>query len=232
MDSNSVHQLQWYPKLVLQRLTKEINLAIEMIRLAWKDEERGLLTKNLNKHNLKIVARSNSSFANCRNLWTQIGYNVLFKDESNQVSCLSILSYTCICLFPSVRREEVYAFADYFQNCVHVEIWSRICDKTEDSLDKVYWLWQAFRVMPRSSKNTEKRFMIDVKATRRAVGRDEIDNTERIRPSDTKAERCQASKEVFWFWEYSYKGGKRVNKSCQWWLNKSWFLLLERKECQ
>lgn len=91
-----------------------VKLAIVTIRKAKQNNHLRLIQHNLSKEYLRLIAFSDSSFANNDDLGTQFGLIILTKDSNHRANWLIISSYKCRRVVWSVLGADTYSFADYF----------------------------------------------------------------------------------------------------------------------
>lgn len=141
---------------------------------------------------MKVIAFSDSSFANCRllqfanlksekaiiffNLGTRLGFAVLVADDTNRIYWLQYSSYNCRHTVRSVLRGKIYAFADFFDVCFVLKYCMESFINYKIPIKMYSDPESLFKVVVRSTTTTEKRFMIGVRATSEALERKEITN--------------------------------------------------------
>lgn len=91
-----------------------INLANYTIWREISRKEWSLRQKHLIKQLLRIIAFSDSSFANNDDLGTPLGYVVLMTDDTERMYWLTFANYKCRRVVRSVSGVETYALADFF----------------------------------------------------------------------------------------------------------------------
>lgn len=149
-----------------------------------------------------MVAFSDSDFANFDDIETQFGLIIFLSDDTGNANWLIYLSYKCLCVVLSVLAGEIYAFSDLFDAVYVIKHDQQVIFNHHISLAILKDLESLFKVIVKSNVTTEKRLIINIKATREAYGRHEITNIGWIRMKYnvadglTKLGRCEILEEL------------------------------------
>ena len=175
---------------------KHIKTLNDGITLAKTYPKRGLRQQSLDAKSLRIVAFSDSSFANLHDQGTQLGYIVLLVDKDMRFNWLQFASYKCKRVVRSVLAGETYAFVDGFDMAYTLRHDLRNIISKDIPLTLVTDSESLFKVIVKSTTTTERRLMIDVKVAREAYARHDISDVGWLRshnnPADglTKIGKC------------------------------------------
>jgi hypothetical protein len=145
-------------------------------RLQWQLESgsRGLRFVNLDKNTLRLLVFTDASFANNKDLSSQIGYVLALADENNNANVLHWSSIKCKRVTRSVLASELYGMAHGFdigaavkatiERILEIELPLVICTDSRSLYDCLVKL----------GTTQEKRLMVDVMCLRQAYERREI----------------------------------------------------------
>jgi hypothetical protein len=170
-------------------------------RIRWQIENsaRGLRFVTLDKTSLRLLAFTDASFANNRDLSSQIGYILVLADASGRANILHWSSTKCKRVTRSVLASELYGMAHGFDMGVSVK----------STIDRILGtdvnLFQLPLVICTDSKSLyeclvklgttqEKRLMIDVMCLRQAYERREIAEVKWIKGDTNPADTMTKSK--------------------------------------
>lgn len=169
-------------------------------RLEWQmaNQHRGLKFVKLDPASTQLVVFTDASFANNKDLSSQIGYVLVLKDSKNKANIVHWSSTKCKRVTRSVLASELYAMAHGF------DIGTAIKSTTELILQKDLPMVLAtdskslYDCLVRLGTTAEKRLMIDVMGLRQAYERRLISDVQWIdgeaNPADamTKGKACVA----------------------------------------
>lgn len=93
---------------------KHIVLFNRTVKYLQASKERGLNYKKLDKESLYLKIYSDSSFANAKDMKSQLGYIILLCDKHGKCNVIHYKSYKSRRMARSVLGAETYAFADAF----------------------------------------------------------------------------------------------------------------------
>jgi hypothetical protein len=172
-------------------------------RIQWQidNSTRGLTFVPLDMNSLSLLVFTDASFANNKDLSSQIGFVIVLTDRNQSANVLHWSSIKCKRVTRSVLASELYALAHGFD----------IGAAIKSTIQKILQLEQLPLVLCTDSKSLydclvklgttqEKRLMVDLMCLRQAYERREITEVKWIRggnnPADamTKAKPCQALK--------------------------------------
>ena len=170
-------------------------------RIRWQIENsaRGLRFVTLDKTSLRLLAFTDASFANNRDLSSQIGYVLVLADASGRANILHWSSTKCKRVTRSVLASELYGMAHGFDMGASVK----------STIDRILGtdvnLFQLPLVICTDSKSLyeclvklgttqEKRLMIDVMCLRQAYERREIAEVKWIKGDTNPADAMTKSK--------------------------------------
>lgn len=164
--------------------------------------DTGLRMKKLDKSSLHIKVFSDSSFANNRDLSSQLGYIILLCDKFKNCNILHFSSHKSRRVVRSVLGAETYAFADAFDyaHALKHDLESILDQKIP--LQMLTDSKSLFDVLTKCSSTIEKRLMIDLQVVRQAYETHLISDLGFIRtehnPADglTKIGTCQALRKL------------------------------------
>jgi hypothetical protein len=172
-------------------------------RIQWQIDNaaRGLTFVPLDLNSLSVMVFTDASFANNRDLSSQIGFVIVLTDRNQDANILHWSSIKCKRVTRSVLASELYALAHGFD----------IAAVIKSTIQKILQLEQLPLVLCTDSKSLydclvklgttqEKRLMVDLMCLRQAYERREITEVKWINGEDnpadamTKAKPCQALK--------------------------------------
>jgi hypothetical protein len=169
-------------------------------RLSWQIENanRGLKFVKLDVNTLQLLVFIDASFANNKDLSSQIGYVLVLADASNKANIIHWSSIKCKRVTRSVLASELYAMAHGFD----------IGAAIKSTLDKILQInlplilctdsKSLYDCLVRLGTTQEKRLMVDVMCLRQAYERRQITEVKWIdgeaNPADamTKGKPCTA----------------------------------------
>jgi hypothetical protein len=173
-------------------------------RIQWQLENaaRGLRFVKLEKESLQLMVFTDASFANNKDLSSQIGYILVLADGSGRANILHWSSTKCKRVTRSVLASELYGMAHGFDMGVSVK--STIDKALQINLPLVVCTdsKSAYECLVKLGTTQEKRLMIDVMCLRQAYERREIAEVKWIKgdsnPADsmTKAKPSNALKQL------------------------------------
>lgn len=145
-----------------------------VLKRAQEVPKRGIRQQRLNHSELNLMVFSDSSFANNPDLASLFGYIILLADGSGRANILHFASYKSKLIVRSALGGETYAFADGFDYGYLLR----------HDLERVFGKpiphamfsdsESLFKIIVKSTRATERRPMIDVKAAREAYDIGEI----------------------------------------------------------
>lgn len=173
-------------------------------RLQWQldNSTRGLRFVHLDAATLKLVVFTDASFANNKDLSSQIGYVIALVDGNNKANVLHWSSIKCKRVTRSVLASELYAMAHGFD--MGAAIKSTIEKVLQQSLPMIICTdsKSLYDCLVKLGTTQEKRLMVDLMCLRQSYERREIAEIKWIdggsNPADamTKGKPCQALKDL------------------------------------
>lgn len=162
-------------------------------------KERGLTYKRIDMSTMRLIVISDASFANTRNLRSQLGFIILMADETGTANIIHYGSSQCKRVTRSILAAEIHALVlayDHAYVIRHtlIEILGRNV-KLEAYVDSR----SVFDVIAKDGNTTEKRLQIDIYALRQSYADGELDQIGWIpgtsNPADalTKINSCTTS---------------------------------------
>ena len=165
-------------------------------RLQWQIESaaRGLRFVKLEKQSLQLLVFTDSSFANNKDLSSQIGYILVIKDDSGNANILHWSSTKCKRVTRSVLASELYAMAHGFD--IAAAIKSTIDKALQISLPLVLCTdsKSLFDCLVKLGTTAEKRLMIDIMCLRQAYERREVAEVKWIKGESNPADAMTKTK--------------------------------------
>ncbi len=173
-------------------------------RIQWQIESaaRGLRFVELDKDTLKLIIFTDASFANNKDLSSQIGFVITLADGRNNANILHWSSIKCKRVTRSVLASELYAMAHGFdygasikstiEKMLQIDLPLLLCTDSKS----------LYECLVKLGTTQEKRLMIDVMCLRQAYERREIAEVKWIQgntnPADsmTKAKPSSALKQL------------------------------------
>ena len=165
---------------VVRQLNRTIRYAIQ--------NQISLQIPVLNIDTLRIIGYSDSSFANNRDLSSQLGHICFLGDDSGAVAPISFKSYKARRVTRSAMSSEVIAFSDLFDVAI------TFAEELGNILSKkipVQLLTDSkalFDVVSKGSRTSEKRMMLDIAAAREGFKSKTISDTGFVRSSHNVAD--------------------------------------------
>lgn len=135
---------------------------------------RWLLYDKLDRSTLCLLAISGVSFRKNADLSSQLGHIILLTDHTELTNVISFLSYKSKRVVRSVLGVETYAFADTFDAVFTFqdELKHILCRKVAIAI--LTNLVTLLNIIIKSSRNTERRLMIDLNTVKQTYKRKEI----------------------------------------------------------
>jgi hypothetical protein len=169
-------------------------------RLSWQIEnaDRGLSFVKLDVNTLQLLAFTDASFANNKDLSSQIGYVLVLADASNKANIIHWSSVKCKRVTRSVLASELYGMAHGFD--IGAAIKSTVDKILQVNLPLILCTdsKSLYDCLVRLGTTQEKRLMIDVMCLRQAYERRQVTEVKWIdgdtNPADamTKGKPCTA----------------------------------------
>lgn len=142
-----------------ERHVKALNKVIKHVK---DTQARVLVHSPLDEDNLRIVAISDSSFANNADMSTQLVYIILLTDGSGNENIMHYASYKSKRVVRPEPGGESHAFADAFDAAYSIRNELKRILRKEIHLTMLTDSMSLFKVLINSSVMSEKRLMIDV----------------------------------------------------------------------
>lgn len=165
-------------------------------RLQWQitNQNRGLKFVRLDPKSLQLVVFTDSSFANNRDLSSQIGYVVCLADATNKANILHWSSIKCKRVTRSVLASELYAMAHGFD--VGAVIKATLMKVLRGDVPLVLCTdsKSLYDCLVRLGTTQEKRLMIDVMSLRQSYERREITEVKWIQGDSNPADSMTKTK--------------------------------------
>jgi hypothetical protein len=174
-------------------------------RLQWQidNSARGLRFVRLNKHSLRLVVFTDSSFANNHDFSSQIGFVIALVDNENKANIIHWSSIKCKRVTRSVLASELYGMAHGFdvgatikstvEKILQIDVLPLVLCTDSKSL---------YDCLVKLGTTQEKRLMVDLMCLRQSYERREIAEVKWIdgstNPADamTKSKPCQALRDL------------------------------------
>jgi hypothetical protein len=165
-------------------------------RVQWQKENaaRGLRFVKLDKHSLQLMVFTDASFANNRDLSSQMGYVLVLADGANQANILHWSSTKCKRVTRSVLASELYGMAHGFD----------IAAAVKATIDRVLQIdlplilctdsRSLYQCLVKLGTTQEKRLMIDIMCLRQAYERREITEVRWIKGTSNPADSMTKAK--------------------------------------
>ena len=165
-------------------------------RLQWQKENlnRGLRFVKLDRKSLKLIVFTDSSFANNRDLSSQIGYVIVLADSENRANVIHWSSVKCKRITRSVLASELYGMTNGFD----------IGASLKATIDKILQIdvplvlctdsKSLYECLVKLGTTQEKRLMIDVLCLRQSYERREITEVKWIDGNSNPADTMTKSK--------------------------------------
>jgi len=165
-------------------------------RIQWQIENaaRGLRFVKLAKESLRLIVFTDASFANNRDLSSQIGYVLVLADGTGRANIIHWSSTKCKRVTRSVLASELYGMAHGFDMGASVK--STIDRALEMELPLVVCTdsKSLYECLVKLGTTREKRLMIDVMCLRQAYERREIAEVKWIKGESNPADSITKSK--------------------------------------
>jgi hypothetical protein len=165
-------------------------------RIQWQIENasRGIRFAKLDKNTLQILVFSDASFANNRDLSSQMGYIIVLADSTNTANIIHWSSTKCRRVTRSVLASELYGMAHGFD--MGAAIKSTLDKILSASLPLVLCTdsKSLYDCLVRLGTTTEKRLMIDVMCLREAYEKREVAEVRWIKGSTNPADSMTKAK--------------------------------------
>jgi Reverse transcriptase (RNA-dependent DNA polymerase) len=169
-------------------------------RLQWQmgNRSRGLKFVQLDPKSLRLLAFTDASFANNKDLSSQIGYILVLADAMDNANILHWSSLKCKRVTRSVLASELYGTAHGFDIAIAIKTTLDNILDTRTPLILCTDSKSLFDCLVRLGTTQEKRLMIDIMCLRQAYERRQITEVKWIdgdtNPADamTKAKPCDA----------------------------------------
>jgi hypothetical protein len=190
-----------------------------VLRYVKRSADHPLYLRPLDVNTLRIVAFSDSSYANNKDQTSQLGYLVVLADASDACNIVHYTSYKSRRVVRSVLAGELHAFIDAFdfaytlkrdlERMLEIEVPVQILTDSRSLFDTI----------TTASYTMEKRLMIDVAIARDAFQCREISDVGHIRsecnPADalTKVKSCVALQEILRTNQLDLSGSEWVLKT-------------------
>ena len=175
-------------------------------RLQWQldNPERGLRFVKLDVRTLRLITFVDASFANNKDLSSQLGYVIVLADEANNANILHWSSTKCKRITRSVLGSETYALANGFDAAAAIKSTLTQLLHLTEPLPLVVCTdsKSLYDCLVKLGTTQEKRLMIDLTCLRQAYERQEIAEVKWIdgnsNPADamTKGKPCHALQEL------------------------------------
>jgi hypothetical protein len=182
--------------------TEPTNVDVKRLnkRLQWQIDNptRGLRFIRLDPKSLRLMVFTDASFANNKDLSSQIGYVVVLADATNQANILHWSSIKCKRVTRSVLASELYAMAHGFDIGAAIKSTIEAISNTRLPLVLCTDSKSLYDCLVKLGTTQEKRLMVDLMCLRQAYERREIAEVRWIdgnsNPADamTKEKPCQA----------------------------------------
>lgn len=160
------------------------------LRLQWQidNHEKGLKFVELDRETLQLLAFTDASFANNKDLSSQIGYLLVLADGNGRANILHWSSVKCKRVTRSVLASELYGMAHGFDMGASVKI--TLCKMLGQEVPLVLCTdsKSLYDCLVKLGTTQEKRLMIDVMCLRQAYERREITEVRWIKGSTNPAD--------------------------------------------
>jgi hypothetical protein len=165
-------------------------------RVQWQNENaaRGLRFVKLDKNTLRLLTFTDASFANNRDLSSQIGYVLVLADSTGRANVLHWSSTKCKRVTRSVLASELYGMAHGFDmgasvkstidKMLGIELPLVVCTDSKS----------LYECLVKLGTTQEKRLMVDVMCLRQAYERREIAEVKWIKGDSNPADAMTKSK--------------------------------------
>ena len=165
-------------------------------RLKWliENKSRGLKYIRLDQKSLRVVVFSDSSFANNKDLSSQIGHVICLADADDKANILHWSSTKCKRVTRSVLASELYAMAHGFDAGAVIKATLMQILESETPLIICTDSKSLYDYLVRLGTTQEKRLMIDVMSLRQSYERREISEVRWVQGDNNPADAMTKSK--------------------------------------
>jgi hypothetical protein len=167
-------------------------------RLHWQitNQTKGLPYVKLDRSSLQLVVFNDSSFANNRDLSSQIGYVICLADSTNAANILHWSSVKCKRVTRSVLAAELFAMVHGFDigSVLRATLIKMLGDKTPIPLILATDSKSLYDCLVRLGTTVEKRLMVNVMALRQSYERREITEVKWIHGSNNPVDSMTKNK--------------------------------------
>lgn len=173
-------------------------------RIYWQmnNPDRCLTFKPLNLSTVKLVVFTDASYANNRDMSSQIGYVIVMMDDNDNANLVHWTSIKCNRITRSVLAAELYAMAHGFDMGIAIKTTMNAMLRREISMYLCTDSKSLYECISKLGTTQEKRLMIDILCLRESYERREITELRWIagntNPADamTKSKACPALKNL------------------------------------
>lgn len=166
-------------------LVKRMNKVVQELR---KTSNHAMKFPKLDKDTLRIVAYTDSSFANNYDLSSQLGYAVFLVDKNDNSAIISFRSFKARRITRSVLAAETLAFSDGFDQAF---VLRRDIEQLLGKRIAITMLTDSqslFDIITKSSYSTEKRILIDIACAKEAYRKKELSDIGLVGSKDNIAD--------------------------------------------
>lgn len=159
-------------------------------RIQWQldNAARGITVTKLDKDSLRLLVFTDASFANNKDLSSQIGYILVLADSANRANILHWSSTKCKRVTRSVLASELYGMAHGFDISMALKTTIDLILKATIPIVLCTDSKSLFDCLVRLGTTAEKRLMIDIMCLRQAYERREITEVKWIKGSSNPAD--------------------------------------------
>ena len=168
-----------------RKLIKRINTVIEKLR---KTAKTGMKYPKLDQESLRIVAYTDSSFANNYDLTSQLGYIVFLVDGKNNSAPVAYRSFKAKRVTRSVLAAETLAFSEGFDQAFALQHDIKQMSGKRIPITMLTDSQSLFDIITKSSYATEKRILIDIAAVTEAYREKDLSDIGLVASSDNLAD--------------------------------------------
>lgn len=167
---------------------KDIQLYNRTVKQLQETPKLGLKMQKLDIDSLHLKVFSDSSFANNKDLSSQLGYIVLLCDKHSRCNILHFSSHKSRRVVRSVLGAEMYSFADAFDFAFTAKTDLENILKKDIPLRMLTDSKSLFDIITKNSHTSEKRLQIDIQVIREAYEKHEISDVGFIRSENNPAD--------------------------------------------